>query len=51
MERIGLHIQRLSAIISFKIEWSKETIRLALTGKYTQEAAEQKLKQQFIKYN
>lgn len=51
MERIGLYAQRLSAIISFEIEWSKEMIRLAMTGKYTQEQAEQKLKRQFYKYN
>ena len=51
MERIGISAQRLSAIISFKIEWSKGMIRLAMIGKYTQEEAEQKLKRQFIKYN
>lgn len=51
MQRIGLYAQRLSAIISFKIEWSKGMIMLAITGKYTQEQAEKKLKQQFIKYN
>lgn len=51
MERIGLYAQRLSAYALFKIEWSKEMIRLALIGKYTQEQAEQKLKRQFIKYN
>lgn len=49
MERLDLYAQRLSAIISFKMEWSKEMIRLAMTGKYAQEQAE--LKQQFIKYN
>lgn len=51
MKRIDLYAQRLSAYALFKIEWSKEMIKLAMTGKYTQEEAEQKLKRQFIKYN
>jgi serine/threonine protein kinase len=49
MERIGLHIQRLSAIISFKIEWTKGMIRLAITGKYTKEEAEQMKIPEFLK--
>ena len=51
MDKCRLYAQRLNAIISFKTEWYKGMIRLALIGKYTQEEAEQKLKRQFIKYN